>query len=250
VNKTVVNWSELDFDGFARLAGDPTLTKYEKIGFPDNYRCGFERAIFADILAKLPRLNDPDITVMDIGPGCSDLPHMILDHCQSRGDRAILIDSAEMLRELPDAPRVDKRAGRFPQCHDTLADLSGRVDVIICYSVLQYIYRDSNPFEFIDRSLDLLAAGGEFLIGDIPNLAMRRRFFSSDAGIAYHRNFTGTDAKPDVTLNLVSPGAIDDAVVLGLVNRARAAGADAFILPQPPTLPMANRREDILIRRP
>jgi hypothetical protein len=43
---------------------------------------------------------------------------------------------------------------------------------------------------------------------------------------------------------------IDDAVVFALVQRARAAGFDAYVLPQDASLPMANRREDILIVRP
>lgn len=43
---------------------------------------------------------------------------------------------------------------------------------------------------------------------------------------------------------------IDDAVVLSLVSRSRAAGFNAFVVPQAANLPMANRREDILILRP
>jgi hypothetical protein len=38
--------------------------------------------------------------------------------------------------------------------------------------------------------------------------------------------------------------------MIALLLRARAAGADAYIVPQDPALPMANRREDILIRKP
>jgi hypothetical protein len=39
-------------------------------------------------------------------------------------------------------------------------------------------------------------------------------------------------------------------VVMAVLGRARAAGADAYVVPQHPALPMANRREDILIRKP
>ena len=39
-------------------------------------------------------------------------------------------------------------------------------------------------------------------------------------------------------------------VVLGVVMRARAQGCDAYWLPQPACLPMANRREDIVIYKP
>jgi hypothetical protein len=39
-------------------------------------------------------------------------------------------------------------------------------------------------------------------------------------------------------------------VIVAILSRARAAGADAYVVPQAPNLPMANRREDILIRLP
>jgi len=47
----------LTFDDFRRLATDATLSPYEKIGFPDEYREGYEAAIFADIVAKLAPLD-------------------------------------------------------------------------------------------------------------------------------------------------------------------------------------------------
>jgi hypothetical protein len=39
-------------------------------------------------------------------------------------------------------------------------------------------------------------------------------------------------------------------VVFAVLQRARAAGFHAYVLPQPAHLPLANRREDILIVRP
>src|SRR5262249_35601105 len=133
---------------------------------------------------------------------------------------------------------------------ESLLDLRGSVSVMLAYSILHYVFVDANVFEFVDVALELLAPGGEFLIGDIPNVSKRRRFFSSDAGVAHHRQFTGTDTRPQVEYGVPVSGTIDDAVVMALVARARAAGADAYIVPQDPGLPMANRREDILIRKP
>jgi hypothetical protein len=244
-----IDWDALDFAGFAKLAGESSLSKYEKIGFPDSYRAGFEKRIFADICAKLPRLDERKLKVLDIGPGCSDLPLMLIELCRGQGHRLCLVDSPEMLAQLPDAPFVDKRPGLFPDCAAALADLRGAVDVILCYSVLHYVFVDASVFDFIDVALDLLAPGGELLIGDIPNLSKRRRFFSSEAGIAFHRRFTGTDTLPPTQPEGPARFRLDDAVVIGLVARARAAGADAYIVPQDPALPMANRREDILIRK-
>jgi hypothetical protein len=55
---------------------------------------------------------------------------------------------------------------------------------------------------------------------------------------------------PEVHYNQVEPRQIDDSVMLSLLMRARAQGCDAYLLPQRDDLPMANRREDILIRKP
>jgi len=245
-----IDWNALDFAGFAKLADDPTLSKYEKIGFPDSYRAGFEEKIFSDIRRKLPRLNQRGLTVLDIGPGCSDLPRMLIELCEAQGHRLCLIDSAEMLAQLPDAPFIDKRPGLFPKCHQELADLRGRVGVALCYSVMHYVFVDANVFDFVDAALGLLGPGGEMLIGDVPNASKRTRFFASEAGIAFHRQFTGDDSPPPAREDGPLRGKLDDSVIIGLLSRARAAGADAYVVPQDPGLPMANRREDILIRRP
>jgi hypothetical protein len=248
--KDPIDWNALDYVGFAKLATDDRLSKYEKIGFPVSYRAGREEAIFADIRTKLPRLGERDLDVMDIGPGCSDLPIMLIECCRAQGHRLHLIDSPEMLAQLPDAPFIDKRPGPFPKCRRDLADLSGKIDVMLSYSVLHYVFNDANPFDFVDTCIELLAPGGELLIGDVPNVSKRLRFFSSEAGVAFHRAFIGEDTLPEVSFNVPAPGKIDDAAVLGLIARGRAAGVDAYVLPQPPTLPMHNRREDLLMRKP
>lgn len=245
-----IDWEALDFSGFARLATDNSLSKYGKIGFPNSYRAGFEEKIFDDICAKLPRLNERNLVVLDIGPGCSDLPTMLIELCRRQGHRLCLVNSAEMLSQLPDASFIEKRPGLFPKCREALLDLVGSVSIVLSYSVLHYVFVDANAFDFIDVALELLAPGGELLIGDIPNVSKRARFFSTEAGVAFHRKFTGTDTLPKVEHNVTVRGALDDAVVMGLIARARAAGADAYVVPQHPDLPMANRREDILIRKP
>jgi 2-polyprenyl-3-methyl-5-hydroxy-6-metoxy-1,4-benzoquinol methylase len=244
-------FADLDFEGFKALARDPSLSPNEKVGFPDSYRAGKEKLILRDIAGKLTGLAQKGKAVLDIGPGCGGVATALIDLCRRRGHRLTLIDSAEMLALLPDAPSVSKIAGRFPDdCRDFLAAYRGRFDAILVYSVLQYVFAESNVFAFLDRSLELLADGGRLLIGDIPNQSMRKRFFSSESGIRFHQRFTGTDERPSIEHNVLEPGRIDDAVVLSLVQRARAAGFHAYLVPQAPALPMTNRREDILIVKP
>jgi len=120
----------------------------------------------------------------------------------------------------------------------------------VAYSVVQYVFAEGNVFQFLDTCLGLLGHGGELLIGDVPNQTMRKRFFASPLGAATHRRHTGGDEPPEVHFNRLEPGQMDDSVVLALLARARAQGFHAWVLPQASELPMANRREDILIRRP
>ncbi|MEA2604704.1 MAG: hypothetical protein QOF89_5696 [Acidobacteriota bacterium] len=244
-------FADLTYEGFRELARDPSLSPHEKVGFPDSYRAGREEAILRDVRAKLSNLELAGRRVLDVGPGCGGVAREILALCRERGHALTLVDSAEMLALLPDEPFATKLPGRFPEeCPELLAAHRGGFDVILVYSVIQYVFRESNVFAFFDACLELLADGGQLLVGDIPNQSMRKRFFSSAQGVRFHQEFTGTGEVPSVAHNTLEPGRIDDAALLGLVLRARSAGYDAFLLPQTADLPMANRREDLLVRKP
>ena len=243
-------FKNIGFEDFRRLATDRTLSKYERIGFPDSYRKGFEPVIFADILEKLPNLLGDEKCVVDIGPGSSDLTLMMIELCLKQGHGLVCIDSQEMLDLLPNEPFIDKVAALFPNSPEMIERYRETADVIICYSVLHYVFVDTSLFRFLDIALSLLAPHGQFLIGDIPNVSKRKRFFSSETGVRFHKEFMKTDEQPKVEFNRIEHDHIDDAVLMALIQRARGQGFDAYILPQNPKLPMANRREDILIVRP
>lgn len=242
---------DIGFEDFRRLARDDSLSPHEKIGFPDSYREGYGEAIFADILRKLSRLKEPEQVVLDIGPGCSDLPKMLIDLCEQKGHQLILVDSKEMLDFLPDRPFVTRVYGLYPDQASYLFEAYvEKVNVILVYSVLQYIFMEGNVYDFLDKSLSLLAIGGQMLLGDIPNISKRKRFFSSETGVKFHKTFMQTDEAPRIDYHILEPHNIDDAVLIGLMMRCRAAGFDSYLMPQAADLPMANRREDMLIERP
>ncbi len=244
-------FAKLRYDDFKTLATEEGLSLHERIGAPDSYLEGRQDAILQDIRAKLSNLDTPARRVVDIGCGCGALVFELSSLCKKMGHLHVLVDSDEVLARLPDEPHVRKVGGQFPQeSAASLLDLAGKADVVIAYSVLHYVVLDTNPFDFLDKALNLLAPGGQLLVADIPNQSMRRRFFSSDAGRAFHRSFIGTDTDPEVVFNTLEFDKIDDSVLIGLMMRARAAGFDAYILPQRPDLPYANRREDLLCRRP
>jgi hypothetical protein len=249
-NKDFSRFAYLSFDDFKRMAQDDSLSRYEKIGFPDQYRKGKEKLIFAEITNTLRLLNKKNKVVLDIGPGCSGLPFKLIDLCQKKNHKLIFIDSDEMLSQLPDRSFIEKIAMFYPSRDGLLDRYRGKIDVILAYSMLHYVFGESNIWEFLDVSLELLSQGGEMLIGDIPNVSKRKRFFSSRAGIKFHQRFTRSKSLPRVRFNRIERHHVDDAVLLALVARARSQGFDAYLLPQRENLPMANRREDLLIKRP
>ncbi|HEX7761769.1 MAG TPA: hypothetical protein VF459_19840 [Caulobacteraceae bacterium] len=244
---------ELDYEAFRQLARNPHLDPHQRIGFPTAYREGAEAAIFEDILAKLPMLAEAEgQRVVDIGPGCAGLPRLLIELCRQRRHTLVLADSEEMLSQLPDAPGlIIKCPGRYPDNAQAVQSaVQAGADAALCYSVFHYVFSEGNPFAFLDALVALLRPQGRALIGDIPNHSKRRRFFASDAGQAFHRAFTGSTQPPVAPFNVPAPGKIDDAVLGGLIQRAQAAGCDAYLLPQGAGLPMANRRDDLLIARP
>jgi len=241
----------LTFNDFKELAKDSSLSRHQKVGFPDSYRSNKEADIFRDVVDKVPQLKSTDKIVLEIGPGCSDLPVMLANLCKKNTSRVIFVDSEEMLSHLPDEQHISKYPGIFPSALEKdIEKFKGKINVIIAYSVIQYVYLEGNIFAFLDHCLSLLADGGELIYGDIPNVTMRKRFFSSQAGFQSHREYVGRDEKPEVNFNRLEIGQMDDSVVLAILARARAQGFHAWVMPQSSSLPMANRREDILIRKP
>ncbi|NOW91340.1 2-polyprenyl-3-methyl-5-hydroxy-6-metoxy-1,4-benzoquinol methylase [Clostridium beijerinckii] len=244
-------FEDLSYEKFKELAKNDKLNNIEKVGFPIEYRQDKEKFIFDDIVNKLGIEDGKNKTILDIGCGCSNLTLMLIEYCKTNNHRLILIDSEEMLNNLPEYDFVLKVKGYYPKsCEEFIENYREKIDCIIIYSVIQYAFTEQSIFDFVDTSLTLLKELGAILIGDIPNISKRKRFFSSNQGIKYHQNFTGTKEQPIVKFNNIEAKNMDDSVVMSIIQRCRLAGFDSYILPQDKKLPMANRREDILIIRP
>lgn len=242
-------FKNLSFEDFKALAKDDSLSMYEKIGFPDSYRKGKEELIFKDILFKL-NLNDSQTkkNILDIGPGCSELAHLIIEYCKNHQHQLLLIDHAEMLDQLPLNENIEKYIGYFPDDAENLINrYQNKLDAIICYSIFHYVFYNTCSFKFLDVAVSLLKPGGRLLIADIPNISKRKRFFSTQTGIQYHQEFTQTDSLPKIEHLQLEPAQIDDGVIFGILQRYRNFGFETYLLPQHNDLAMANRREDILI---
>jgi cyclopropane fatty-acyl-phospholipid synthase-like methyltransferase len=249
-SKNIRRFQDLSFKDFKVLAKDPSLSSCQKIGFPDSYRKGKEPAIMADILSKIPDLQESPCRILDIGPGCGSLIEMFVSFCEGKGHSLELIDSQEMLDQLPDWSDVVKLAGYFPNdFQDYIRQRRDALDAIISYSVLHYVFKEGNIFTFIESCLEMLSSGGTLLLGDIPNNSKRRRFFSSERGVAYHKQFTQSDTDPPDFDFALNDHLIDDGILMGIMARYRNLGYECYVVEQSKDLPMANRREDMIIRK-
>jgi 2-polyprenyl-3-methyl-5-hydroxy-6-metoxy-1,4-benzoquinol methylase len=231
----------LSFEDFKAMAKNESLSLSEKIGFPEAYRDGLESIILEDISNKIKSLNKYQKNILDIGSGCSGLT------TEENNHKLILCDSQEMLDLITDEECVNKISGKFPYNLNRFSHLTNSLDGIIVYSVLQHIILEDSIFNFIDSSLELLKPGGEMLIGDIPNISKRERFFRSETGIKYHQNFTKSNSLPEDTSGTLKKNKIDDSIIFSILQRYRNSNYETYLLSQDSRLPMSNRREDILI---
>jgi len=240
----------LNYEKFQELALNRNLISNEKIGFSKEAREGYHHAIIKDINSKLSITSTKNKIILDIGCGCGDLVSELINISQQNNHTLILIDSPEMLSEIKDLGKnVHKISGRFPDNIAALNRYIGKIDFVLCYSVIQYAFVDLNIFKFIDEILFLLNNNGKALIGDVPNISMKKRFLSSNAGIAYHKQYMKTESLPEVNFLDIERGQIDDSVIFAILQRIRSAGAQSYVVPQSSDLYYANRREDILIHK-
>jgi 2-polyprenyl-3-methyl-5-hydroxy-6-metoxy-1,4-benzoquinol methylase len=246
-NEILKRLSRVTFEDFKQMALDNALSNSEKIGFPNSYRQDYTQEIFADILTKLPCLSEMNKVILDIGCGCSELAMATIQFCQQQQHRLLLVDSQEMLSLLPDERFIEKIYCKFPENQQIFNKYWNSVDAIIVYSVLQHVVLEDNLFNFIDKALELLNSGGMLLLGDIPNISKRKRFFSSPKGIKTHQEFIGKNEVPEIDIFHIEHEKIDDSILMAILQRYRNFGFETYLIPQYRTLPMATRREDILI---
>lgn len=239
-------YDDYSYEIFQSLAADVNQSVYERIGFPDGHREGYEEIIYQDILSKLPSISRPGNLFLEIGPGASNLPKLVSNQVLEVGGHVTWIDGEAVLSHLPDGQAIRKIYGKFPLENQDL----GLFDSILIYSVLHYINTESSLEIFLDSCLSLLNSGGRILIGDIPNVSMRKRFFSSQQGIEFHRKYMNTEKAPEVLFGNIELGKMDDSSFIHIIMRSRIQGFHAYLLPQDSRLPFANRREDILIVKP
>lgn len=241
-------FSDLVAEDFRLLASRSGLSANERSGFPDEFRSGRDADIIQDLASKAPALADWGKTIVDLGAGCSDLSMALSRVCEERDHHLVIVDHPEVLAHHTERPGLSRVAGLFPDVAGAVAEIVGDrgADVVLAYSVLQYT--GDSMEAFVWSATDFLGEGGRCVMADIPNADMRERFTQSRAGYAYHQAIWGDGEAP--TQPSRTGCQLTDARILSLVRELRAHGLHAWVVPQDTRLPMANRREDLVIEKP
>ena len=238
------------FNDFASLA-KKKISSANKVDFPDrNIDIYMREKVAVDLASCLPGIDKTGKIVLDVGCGC-DLISELVNEFMYEDDLLLLVDSREMLKNVNldyEKCLIKKLPGKFPNVPKLFKEYTGKVDYIICNSVIQYVLQEKDGyFEFIDRALSLLKSGGYLLISDIPNKSKARRFFSTKEGVKYHQKKNKTKTKPIVKIDTNKD--IDDYDIVAILSGYREQGYDTYLLPMSSDLEFSNRREHILIRK-
>ena len=206
-----------------------------------------EALIPADIAPKLALA--PHHRLLEIGCG----PGRLIAALAPMVATAVGLDHGDVIATAGPMPaNVELIAGGFPE-----TDVGDGWDRILVYSVLHCLPDPHAAFRFAEAAARLLAPGGRLLIGDLPNRDRAARFRDSDAGRAFEADWAARRAaagpEPEAVAVLAQAsqvGGFGDADIARRLTDLRAAGFDAFLLPQAPDLPFGRTREDLLVVRP
>jgi len=235
------------FEGYGRRAGADVDATTAGGRYPVQAEAA--RLIAGDVVAKLDL--DPRHNFLDIGCGGGQVlvPVSYLVRSATGIDHP---DVVEWIRRRHADPALRLIGGNF---FDLAID--ERFDRILSYGVVQCLASADEVEEFVLKAASLLAPDGRLLIGDLPNVDLKRRFMETATGRAFHAEWLRLKAaaerdaapEPPTPTDAALPH-FDDALMLRLVAALRSRGFSAYLLPQSPALPFGNSREDLLACRP
>ena len=207
-----------------------------------------EKKIHIDVSKKL-KINKND-TCLDIGCGVG----AILLPLSKKTKHITGIDninSINILRNRLKKKNVSLISGDFLK-HDFKHK---KYNKIILYSVLHVFENKFQVYRVINKALNLLKSGGVILIGDLPNISLKKKFLKSKYGKIFENKWNKFNKKKNgdkkaqkiLKKNSIYQIKIDDEFIINLVKYFRKKGYNAYIFPQKKYLPFGHTREDIII---
>lgn len=201
-----------------------------------------ERLVARDVAEKLDLRPSDELLEIGCGPG------QILIPLSFFVSRAVGVDHPQVIatvRERFRGENVELRSGNFIDL-----DMNGLFDKILIYSVVQCLESCEEALAFILKAAALLRPGGRMLVGDLPNINLKKRFLSTNFGDKFARDFMqkSAPARVDGTSQDAELVHVDDDLVLRILELGRRQGFETHLLAQSDSLPFGHTREDIVFR--
>lgn len=207
-----------------------------------------ERLIVGDIKKKLAI--SPEDNILEIGCGIGNLlaPISFMVNTATGIDNQSVVDNFIITNKRSNICLI---GSNFLEYTNT----SYLYDKILIYSVLHCLSNIEEAILFCKKALAMLRPGGLMLIGDIPNIDLKKRFLSSERGMKF-RDEWEEKMKADSNMNkfaelklekdpsLFDP---DDKSLDQIKQCLQDKGATVYSLPQPNELPFGNTRHDLLV---
>lgn len=201
-----------------------------------------ERLVARDVAEKLDLRPSDELLEIGCGPG------QILIPLSFFVSRAVGVDHPQVIatvRERFRGENVELRSGNFIDL-----EMNGLFDKILIYSVVQCLESCEEALAFILKAAALLRPGGRMLVGDLPNINLKKRFLSTNFGDKFARDFMqkSAPARVDGTSQDAELVHVDDDLVLRILELGRRQGFETHLLAQSDSLPFGHTREDIVFR--
>ena len=125
---------------------------------------------------------------------------------------------------------------------------------VLAYSLIHYMKDKNQLKKFIKKLLDLTSSNGIILIGEIPNISMKKRFLKSKIGKEINKKFLHNlnklKQKYTSQFNYNEKFIqIYDKEIRFMINYCNQIGVDAYVLPIKKGLPFSYTRVNLLIKK-
>ena len=199
-----------------------------------------ERYILFDIWQKLRIVPADDLLEIGCGAGNNLIPFSFFVHTAPGMDHPALLKILK--KRIKNAP-IHCIPGNFLD-----SKISRHFSKILVYSVLHYLSDEREVLSFIDKAAELLLPGGKLLLGDIPNVDLKKRFLASPRGKVFQKKWQKIKKieiiKEDKKLVIIG-----DSLMNKIMKKYNRKGFQAKTMRQPSSLPFCHTREDILISK-
>ena len=201
-----------------------------------------EKKIPKEIISKM-NLNKKD-ELLEIGCGLGNL----IIPLSKKVKKATGIDHPTIIQKIVQrkmSRKINLISGNFLKLK-----IKKKFDKILIYGVVHCLKNKKELNNFLSKSLKLIKKNGIILVGDIPNIDMKKRFLTSATGKKFEKKWQ-KNKKKELSFNLKEFNnliSFNDKLLTELINRLRMKGYNAYLVPQSKNLPFSNTREDILIK--